>query len=126
MAEQKKGECIHADHRSRMQKRVEREGLTSLAAHEVLEYLLFFAIPRKDTNALAHRLIQHFGGFCEVLEASEEQLMEVDGIGPASARLIHSFREICGKEKPVPTEQMAVNGEIEKKCFGIEQQKLLY
>ena len=64
MAEQKKGECIHADHRSRMQKRVEREGLTSLAAHEVLEYLLFFAIPRKDTNALAHRLIQHFGGFC--------------------------------------------------------------
>ncbi|MDY5326046.1 MAG: DNA repair protein RadC, partial [Gemmiger sp.] len=70
MAEQKKGECIHADHRSRMQKRVEREGLTSLAAHEVLEYLLFFAIPRKDTNALAHRLIQHFGGFCEVLEAS--------------------------------------------------------
>ena len=37
MAEQKKGECIHADHRSRMQKRVEREGLTSLAAHEVLE-----------------------------------------------------------------------------------------
>lgn len=94
MAEQKKGECIHADHRSRMQKRVEREGLTSLAAHEVLEYLLFFAIPRKDTNALAHRLIQHFGGFCEVLEASEEQLMEVDGIGPASARLIHSFREV--------------------------------
>ena len=43
-----------------------------------------------------------------------------------TAKLIHSFREICGKEKPVPTEQMAVNGEIEKKCFGIEQQKLLY
>ena len=94
VGEKKKDEGIHAAHRSRMQQRVEREGLTSLAAHEVLEYLLFFSIPRKDTNALAHRLIQHFGGFCEVLDATEEQLMEVDGIGPASARLIHSFREV--------------------------------
>lgn len=95
MQEKKAAENFHADHRARMQARVARDGLTSLAAHEVLEYLLFFAIPRKNTNPIAHRLIQHFGGFCEVLEASEEQLMEVEGIGPSSARLLHSFREVA-------------------------------
>lgn len=56
-------ENLHAKHRARMQERVERDGLDSLAEHEALEYLLFLSIPRADTNALAHRLIQHFGDF---------------------------------------------------------------
>ena len=54
-------ENLHAKHRARMQERVERDGLDSLAEHEALEYLLFLSIPRADTNALAHRLIQHYG-----------------------------------------------------------------
>ena len=58
-------ENLHAKHRARMQERVERDGLDSLAEHEALEYLLFLSIPRADTNALAHRLIQHFGDFCK-------------------------------------------------------------
>ena len=90
MPEKKTTNSIHEEHRARMQERVARDGLTSLAAHEVLEYLLYFSIPRRDTNPLAHRLIQHFGGFCQVLDASEEELMQVQGIGPASARLLHS------------------------------------
>ncbi|MGN0975054.1 MAG: JAB domain-containing protein, partial [Gemmiger sp.] len=81
---------LHADHRARMQKRVEENGIESLAEHEALEYLLFFAIPRKDTNALAHRLIQKFGSYCNVLDASEEELKTVEGIGAGSARLLHS------------------------------------
>ena len=60
-------ENLHAKHRARMQERVERDGLDSLAEHEALEYLLFLSIPRADTNALAHSLIQHFGDFCKVL-----------------------------------------------------------
>ena len=59
----------HEGHRQRMRTRVEQYGLESLAPHEALEYLLFLSIPRADTNALAHRLIQHFGDFCKVLEA---------------------------------------------------------
>ena len=94
MPEKKTTNSIHEEHRARMQERVARDGLTSLAAHEVLEYLLYFSIPRRDTNPLAHRLIQHFGGFCQVLDASEEELMQVQGIGPASARLLHSFRDV--------------------------------
>lgn len=81
-------ENLHAKHRARMQERVERDGLDSLAEHEALEYLLFLSIPRADTNALAHRLIQHFGDFCKVLEAESEELMRVEGVGPKSARLI--------------------------------------
>ena len=78
-----------------MQARVRREGLESLAEHEALEYLLYFAIPRKNTNPIAHALIQRFGSFCRVLEAGEEELTEVDGIGPSSARLIHAVLEFA-------------------------------
>ena len=79
---------MHENHRARMQARVERDGLESLAEHEALEDLLFLAIPRQDTNELAHRLIQHFGDFCKVMEAEPDELMQVEGIGPKSARLI--------------------------------------
>ena len=81
-------ENLHANHRARMQERVDRDGLDSLAEHEALEYLLFLSIPRADTNELAHRLINHFGDFCKVMEAEPDELMQVEGVGPKSARLI--------------------------------------
>lgn len=80
--------ALHEQHRARMKARVERDGLESLAEHEALEYLLFLAIPRQDTNALAHRLIQRFGDFCKVMEADPRELQQVEGIGPKSAQLI--------------------------------------
>ena len=61
---------IHENHRARMQERVAHNGMESLAEHEVLEYMLYLAIPRQDTNPLAHRLIDHFGSFCRVMEAT--------------------------------------------------------
>lgn len=85
---QKKDPSLHEKHRARMKERVERDGLESLAEHEALEYLLFLAIPRKDTNAIAHRLIQHFGDICKVMEADPQELMQVEGIGNKSAQLI--------------------------------------
>lgn len=91
MEQNNKPKNAHENHRARMKARVRRDGLESLAEHEALEYLLFFAIPRKDTNELAHRLIDHFGSFCKVLEAGEEELQKVPGIGPASAELIHAM-----------------------------------
>ena len=83
-------EQLHEEHRARMYERVQRDGLDSLAEHEALEYLLFLSIPRQDTNELAHRLIKHFGSFCAVMEAGEEELQKVKGVGPKSARLIVS------------------------------------
>lgn len=87
-------ENIHKNHRQRMRKKVEEYGLESLPAHEVLEYLLFFAIPRQNTNPIAHRLLSRFGGFCQVLEASPEELAQVEGMGPASARFLHSLLQV--------------------------------
>lgn len=133
MAQEKKGKPVHADHRSRMQERVRREGLSSLAAHEVLEYLLFFSIPRKDTNALAHRLIQHFGSYCNVLDASEEELMKVEGIGPASARLIAGIRQFDqyyllqqrrGRPHPLNTEAARI--EYVRPLFYSEHNEICY
>ena len=84
---------LHENHRARMQARVERDGVESLAEHEALEYLLYLSIPRMDTNELAHRLIEHFGDFCKVMEAEQEELAQVDGIGPKSARRIWRARK---------------------------------
>ena len=81
------GDNLHENHRARMKARVERDGLESLAEHEALEYLLFLSIPRQDTNELAHRLIEHFGDFCKVMEAEPEELAQVPGIRPKSAWL---------------------------------------
>lgn len=51
-----KSDNIHAHHRERMRKRIAKNGLDSLQDHEVLEYLLYPFIPRKDTNPIAHTL----------------------------------------------------------------------
>ncbi len=79
---------IHTNHRERMRKRFQENGFDGFSDHEVLEYILFHAIPRKDVNPLAHQLIEHFGSLDRVLEASERELVQVPGIGPAAARLI--------------------------------------
>ncbi len=63
-------------HRQRMRERFYKEGLDSFEPHEVLELILFFVVPRRDTNELAHRLIERFGSFHNVLESSRETLRE--------------------------------------------------
>lgn len=62
----------HTGHRQRMRARVEQYGLESLAPHEALEYVLYITNTRKDTNGLAHVLMDRFGDFAGVLDASEE------------------------------------------------------
>lgn len=63
-------------HRQRMRNRFYKEGIDSFEPHEALEMLLYFTIPRHDTNAIAHKLIEHFGSFHGVLEANREDLMK--------------------------------------------------
>lgn len=90
----KKKKPMHTDHRSRMRARVKQYGLDSLAEHEALEYVLFFCIPRQDTNPIAHALLDRFGSFADVLEADERELITVPGVGPAAAHFLHSLSEI--------------------------------
>ena len=79
---------MHEDHRKRVRQRFLSAGLQSFPAHNVLELLLFYAIPRQDTNEIAHRLMNHFGSLSGVLEAPLEELCKVKGIGESSATLI--------------------------------------
>lgn len=79
---------MHEDHRKRVKDRFLKDGIENMPEHEVLELLLFFSIPRKDTNPIAHELIERFGSLNSVLEATAEELMQVSGIGETSAILI--------------------------------------
>ena len=72
---------IHSGHRQRLKDRFRREGLDNFDELYVLELLLFYCIPQKDTNPLAHRLLNHFGSLAAVLDATAEELEKVDGIG---------------------------------------------
>ncbi len=80
-------ENIHQGHRQRLLKKlVEAKNL--LADHELLECLLFFSIPRQDTNPLAHNLLNVFGGIGGVFSATKEELCVVNGVGEKSAEII--------------------------------------
>ena len=81
----------HYGHRSRIRDRVKKEGLDNFQDYQVLEYALSFVIPYKDTNPLAHRLINKFGSLAGVLEADEEQLKEMDGMGEVSSHFLNIY-----------------------------------
>ena len=72
---------IHAGHRQRLKERFLKDGLDNFEEHQVLELLLFYGIPQRDTNEIAHELIQKFGSLSRVLEATPEELSEVKYVG---------------------------------------------
>ena len=79
---------IHDGHRQRLKKRFLNEGLDGFEPNQVLELLLFYCISRQDTNPIAHRLLNHFGSFTQVMEASPEELKKVPGIGDSVATFL--------------------------------------
>lgn len=85
---------IHDKHRERMRRRF-LENCHGFDDHQLLEMLLFYAIPRSDTNPTAHRLIETFGGLKEVLDAPAEKLQQVEGVGERSAMLIKLMQHMA-------------------------------
>ena len=88
-----KGE--HDGHRERLRQRFLKEGLDGFAPHEVVEMILFYAIPRQNTNVLAHKLIDRFGSLSSLLDAPYAELLEVKGIGENAATLLKLLPELC-------------------------------
>ena len=78
----------HTGHRKRVRKRFTDEGLESFSDHEILELLLFYSVPRRDTNETAHRLILRFGSLSSVFDAGIGELTDVEGISLNTAVLI--------------------------------------
>ena len=84
-------------HRHRLKQRLSAVGLDALLDHEILELLLTYAIPRKDTKPLAWALIKRFGSLANVLDAEEAALLDVPGIGPNAAQFIKLIRGLLKK-----------------------------
>lgn len=85
---------IHDGHRQRLKNRFRREGLDSFEELQVLELLLFYCIPRQDTNPIAHALLNHFGTLDQVMDAPAEELQKVPGVGENAATflaLVHAL-----------------------------------
>ena len=84
---------MHDGHRNRLKERFLKEGLDGFSEIQVLELVLFYCIPRKDTNPIAHALLEHFGGFSQVLEAPVEELKRIPGMGESSAAFLRLITE---------------------------------
>ena len=82
-------ENIHEGHRTRQKRKFLEHGLESFTDVEALELLLYYAIPRRDTNEPAHALLERFRSFRGVMEADEKELAAVPGIGENAAGLLH-------------------------------------
>lgn len=84
----KKPKNPHEKHRKRLRENFLNNGLETFQEHNILELLLFYSIPVKDTNEIAHNLIYRFGSLSEVFDADYEDLCKVEGVGERSALLI--------------------------------------
>lgn len=85
--------AIHDGHRQRLKERFRLEGLDNFDELQVLELLLFYCIPRQDTNPLAHRLLDHFGSLSQVFEAPIGELEKIPGMGQGAATFLHLVRD---------------------------------
>lgn len=86
---------VHSGHRERVKNKFLKEGLDGFESHAVLELLLYYGIPLKDTNTIGHTLIQKFGSLSSVFDAPYEELIKVDGIGKSAATLIKLIPQLC-------------------------------
>ena len=85
---------IHDGHRQRLKERFLSEGLDNFSDIQVLELLLFYAVPRQDTNPIAHALLGRFGTLAQVLEAPVAELEKVKGVGHSAAVLLSLSTEL--------------------------------
>ena len=89
------GQQLHQGHRQRLRNRFVQNGLEYFEDHNILELLLFYSVPQRDTNEIAHRLLERFGTISGVLHAPVSELQTVEGVGAQSALLISSVCQIC-------------------------------
>lgn len=87
---------LHDGHRERVRKRFMENGLDGFFDHQVLELMLFYCIPRKDTNDMAHILLNKFGSFSAVLDAPFESLLDC-GISSNAAVFIKLIPSLCSR-----------------------------
>jgi len=86
-----KKENVHKNHRKRLRAELRHMNFQVVEDYKILEFILFYTNAQKDTNPIAHNLINTFGNFANVVEASYEQLMQIEGVGEATASFLKGF-----------------------------------
>ena len=112
---------LHLRHRNRLKERYERAGVTGLQDYEVLELLLFYALPRKDVKPLAKELLKRFGSLKGLLDAGRETLQGVPGIGRHTAVLFSIVRDLGSlylQQKAEDKEQISSTKELFDYCLS--------
>lgn len=85
---------LHLGHRERLRKKLFKNGIEFLEPHEIIEILLFYSIPVKNTNDIAHKLIDKYKTIANVLDANPKDLCKIKGIGEQSAMLLNIIPQI--------------------------------
>lgn len=124
---------VHDGHRERTKKKFHDHGLEGFTDIEALELLLMYAIPRRDTNVLAHALLDRFHSFRGVMEADISDLETVAGVGPGAAGLLalvtalnRRYLAAGGVERPIlKGTEAAVNFLIPRFTYLKEEAALL-
>ena len=123
---------IHDGHREKMRQRFMTGGLDSFADHEILELLLYYAIPRRDTNPIAHALMERYGSLPAVLAAPMEDLKRTEGIGESAAVLLHLVPQVCRRARLAQVGEDQVLNSSERagayllECFDGESREVIY
>ncbi len=95
---------IHSGHRNRMFEKFNNYGFEVFAEHEKLEMILYFSVPRRDTNEIAHKLIEKYHTVANVMDAPKRELLTFDGITERTCQLftiIKAGYKLYEKEKDV-------------------------
>jgi DNA repair protein RadC len=111
----------HTGHRDRLKERFERAGITGLQDYEILELLLFYALPRKDVKPLAKELIQRFGSLNGVLDAGHDKLKSVPGVGRHASlllRLVKDLGSLYLQQRAGEKEQISSTKELIDYCLS--------
>lgn len=121
----------HDGHRNRMREKIEKNGIAAFGDHEVLEYILFHFVPMRNTNEIAHALIDTFGSFSAVLNADAERLAEVPGMTRNAAIFLSVLPDVF-RRYAADTEKRgnrlggrgAVRDYMMKQMFGLPAERL--
>jgi len=123
---------IHDGHRERKRAQFLKHGADSFADHELLEVLLYSAVPRKDTNPLAHELINHFGSLQGVFTAPAEELQKIPNIGENAAVLLklivplYRRAELSAMENEQILDTVEKIGDFFQGLFVAESHEVMY
>ena len=98
---------VHDGHRQRLKRQFAEHGGESLSDVQFLEMLLYYAIPRSDTNELSHALLERYGSIRGVLDADEADLQKVAGVGEGTVLLLKTAKETMRRYMASPPQEKA-------------------